>query len=118
MAANTLPAIPLPSQSAATSVSVPIQAKGHGKKTQSGRELSRRRGKKQVVMSPPVPDGPVGPDAKANMLTNSTTPTKNQQTQINDSKTPNHHFQLPVNTTSLSSPPSNLLQPSKIHTQF
>ncbi|CAI8610581.1 unnamed protein product [Vicia faba] len=66
VAANTLPAIPLPSQSAATSVSVPIQAKGHGQKTQSGRELPRRRGKKQVVMSPPVPDGSVGPDAKVN----------------------------------------------------
>ncbi|CAK8563616.1 unnamed protein product [Lathyrus sativus] len=66
VAANALPAIPLPSQSAAASVSVPIQAKGHGQKTQSGRELPRRRGKKQVMMSPPVPDGSVGPDVKVN----------------------------------------------------
>lgn len=66
VAANTLPAIPLPSQSAAASVPVPIQAKGHGQKTQSGRELPRRRGKKQVMMSPPVPDGSVGPEVEVN----------------------------------------------------
>ncbi|CAL5198820.1 unnamed protein product [Lathyrus oleraceus] len=69
--ANVPPATPLPnippnSLSTAASVSVPIQAKGHGQKTQSGRELPRRRGKKQVMMSPPAPDGSVGPDVKVN----------------------------------------------------
>ncbi|XP_004508316.1 uncharacterized protein [Cicer arietinum] len=66
VAANTLPATPMPSQSAAASVSAPIQAKGQGRKTQSGGEGHRRRGKKQAVMSPPVPGGSVGPDVKVN----------------------------------------------------
>ncbi|CAJ2634406.1 unnamed protein product [Trifolium pratense] len=65
VAANALPATPMPSQSASAAVSAPTQAKGQGQKTQSGRELPRRRGKKQV-MSPPVPAGSVGPDVKVN----------------------------------------------------
>lgn len=46
-----------------TPVSAPIQSRGHGRKTQSGGEASRRRGKKQVVVSPSVPGGP---DLKVN----------------------------------------------------
>ncbi|XP_024638089.1 chromatin structure-remodeling complex protein SYD isoform X1 [Medicago truncatula] len=64
VAANVLSATPMLSQSAAASV--PIHAKGRGRKTQSGREWPRRRGKKQVVMSPPVPASSVGPDVKIN----------------------------------------------------
>lgn len=64
VAANVLSATPMLSQSAASSV--PIHGKGRGRKTQSGREWPRRRGKKQVVMSPPVPAGSVGPDVKVN----------------------------------------------------
>ncbi|KAI9115171.1 hypothetical protein K1719_014184 [Acacia pycnantha] len=53
-------------QSTAASVSVPIQARGQGRKTQSGGELPRRRGKKLAVVSSPVPGGSVGPDLKVN----------------------------------------------------
>lgn len=49
---------------AATTISVPIQARGQGQKIQSGGEGSRRRGKKQVMISPPIPGGSVGPDIK------------------------------------------------------
>ncbi|XP_054807322.1 chromatin structure-remodeling complex protein SYD isoform X1 [Prosopis cineraria] len=55
-------------QSTAASVSVPIQARGQGRKTQSGGEAPRRRGKKQAVVSSLIPGGSVGPDLKVNEL--------------------------------------------------
>ncbi|KAK7363636.1 hypothetical protein VNO77_05786 [Canavalia gladiata] len=71
VAPNPQPAIPMPtippnSQAPAVSVSVPIQARGQGKKTHGGGEGTRRRGKKQVMIPPPIPSGSVGPDFKVN----------------------------------------------------
>lgn len=51
---------------ASASVSVPIQARGQGRKTQIGGEAPRRRGKKQAVVSSPIPSGSGGPDLKVN----------------------------------------------------
>ncbi|KAG2407182.1 Chromatin structure-remodeling complex protein [Vigna angularis] len=67
---NARPAIPVPtippnSQVAAVPVSVSIQARGPGRKNH-GSEGIRRRGKKQVMVPPPVPGGSVGPDVKVN----------------------------------------------------
>ncbi|KAL9277872.1 hypothetical protein ACSQ67_024884 [Phaseolus vulgaris] len=67
---NAHPAIPVPtippnSQVAAVPVSVSIQARGPGRKGH-GSEGIRRRGKKQVMVPPPVPGGSVGPDVKVN----------------------------------------------------
>ncbi|XP_028759801.1 chromatin structure-remodeling complex protein SYD isoform X2 [Neltuma alba] len=64
-------AVPLPTavpekQSTAAAVSVPIQARGQGRKTQSGGEAPRRRGKKLAVVSSPVSGGSGGPDSKLN----------------------------------------------------
>ncbi|KAJ1395171.1 SNF2-related, N-terminal domain [Sesbania bispinosa] len=63
--ATPMPTILPNSQSAAAVSSVPIQAKGQGRKTSSG-EGTRRRGKKQVMVSPPIAGGSVGPDLKVN----------------------------------------------------
>ncbi|XP_019450810.1 PREDICTED: chromatin structure-remodeling complex protein SYD-like [Lupinus angustifolius] len=68
---NAQPAIPVPtilpsSQSAVAPVSVPIQAKGQGRKTHSSGQGTRRRGKKQTMISPPIPSGSVGPTLKVN----------------------------------------------------
>ncbi|KAF1867142.1 hypothetical protein Lal_00049570 [Lupinus albus] len=68
---NAQPAISVPSilpssQSAVASVSVPIQARGQGRKTHSSGEGTRRRGKKQTMISPPIPSGSVGPALKVN----------------------------------------------------
>ncbi|CAL0307241.1 unnamed protein product [Lupinus luteus] len=68
---NAQPAIPVPtilpsSQSAVASVSVPIQPRGQGRKTHSSGEGTRRRGKKQTTISPPIPSGSVGPALKLN----------------------------------------------------
>jgi len=65
---NAHPAIPVPtistnSQAAAVPVSVTIQARG---RKIHGSEGIRRRGKKQVMIPPPVPGGSVGPDVKVN----------------------------------------------------
>ncbi|TKY54110.1 Chromatin structure-remodeling complex protein SYD [Spatholobus suberectus] len=70
VAPNAQPAIPMPtippnSQVAAVPVSVPIQARGQGRKSHGGEGI-RRRGKKQVMISPPIPGGSVGPDLKVN----------------------------------------------------
>ncbi|XP_027916125.1 chromatin structure-remodeling complex protein SYD [Vigna unguiculata] len=67
---NAHPAIPVPtippnSQVAAVPVSVSTQARGAGRKN-NGSEGTRRRGKKQVMVPPPVPGGSVGPDVKVN----------------------------------------------------
>ncbi|KAK7387852.1 hypothetical protein VNO78_22648 [Psophocarpus tetragonolobus] len=67
---NAQPAIPMPtilsnSQVAAVPVSVPIQARGQGRKS-NGSEGIRRRGKKQVMISSPLPGGSVGTDLKVN----------------------------------------------------
>lgn len=64
LSATPMPSVPLNSQSAAASVSVPIHARGQGRKTHSGGEGTRRRGKKQVLISPPIPGDTVGPDFK------------------------------------------------------
>ncbi|KAJ6321298.1 hypothetical protein OIU77_011401 [Salix suchowensis] len=44
-------------QSIAPSPSVPVQVKGQNQKTQSGTGTPRRRGRKEVPVSPPVSDG-------------------------------------------------------------
>ncbi|XLS53910.1 hypothetical protein HN51_003665 [Arachis hypogaea] len=54
------------SQAEGTTVSVPIQTRGQGRKSQGGGEATRRRGKKQVLVSPPVPGVSIGPDLKMN----------------------------------------------------
>ncbi|CAL0330680.1 unnamed protein product [Lupinus luteus] len=68
---NALPTIPMPtvppsSQSPVASVSVPIHARGQGRKTHSSGGGTRRRGKKQIMTSPPIPGGSVGPGLKVN----------------------------------------------------
>ncbi|XP_019437490.1 PREDICTED: chromatin structure-remodeling complex protein SYD-like isoform X2 [Lupinus angustifolius] len=68
---NAQPTIPMPtvpphSQSAVASVSVPIHARGQGRKTHSSGGGTRRRGKKQIMTSPPIPGGSVGPGLKVN----------------------------------------------------
>lgn len=60
-----MPTIPPNSQVAAVPVSVPIQARGQGRKSHGGEGI-RRRGKKQVMISPAIPVGSVGPDLKVN----------------------------------------------------
>ncbi|KAI4345493.1 hypothetical protein L6164_012612 [Bauhinia variegata] len=54
------------SQSAGASASVPVQLRGQGRKTQSGGEPPRRRGKKQGVLSPPILGSSVAPDLEVN----------------------------------------------------
>ncbi|MED6121682.1 hypothetical protein PIB30_032451 [Stylosanthes scabra] len=54
------------SQVGGTTVSVPVQTRGQGRKSQGGGEATRRRGKKQVLVSPPVPGVSVVPDLKMN----------------------------------------------------
>ncbi|XP_027331720.1 chromatin structure-remodeling complex protein SYD [Abrus precatorius] len=72
VAPNSQPAIPMPtilpnSQASPVSVSIPIQGRGQGRKSHNGGEAIRRRGKKkQVMISPPIPGGSVGPDLKVN----------------------------------------------------
>ncbi|KAK7264579.1 hypothetical protein RJT34_32188 [Clitoria ternatea] len=66
VAPNAQPAIPMPTilpNSQAAAVSVPIQARGQGRKSGEG---TRRRGKKQVMVSPPIAGGSIGPDLKVN----------------------------------------------------
>lgn len=70
VAPNTQPVTPVPtippnSQVAAVPVSTPIQARGQGRKSHGGEGI-RRRGKKQVMISPPIPGGSVSPDLKVN----------------------------------------------------
>ncbi|CAJ1941112.1 unnamed protein product [Sphenostylis stenocarpa] len=70
VAPNAHPAIPVPtippnSQVAAIPVSVPIQARGQGRKSH-GSEGIRRRGKKQAMIPPLIPGNSVGPDQKVN----------------------------------------------------
>ncbi|KAI4317659.1 hypothetical protein L6164_025510 [Bauhinia variegata] len=65
------PAIPvctvdLNSQSNAASASVTVQLRGQGRKTRSGGEPPRRRGKKQGVLSAPISATSVAPDLKVN----------------------------------------------------
>ena len=72
---SSQPAIILPSvtpgaELTVASPSVSIQVKGQGRKTQSGVEAPRRRGKKQGLVSPVVP-GVVDPDPKLNEQTQS-----------------------------------------------
>ncbi|XP_015874475.3 chromatin structure-remodeling complex protein SYD isoform X3 [Ziziphus jujuba] len=55
------------SQSSSPCPSVPMQMKGQGRKTQSGAGGTRRRGKKQALVSPPVPDVSPGQDLKPNV---------------------------------------------------
>ncbi|RZC04584.1 chromatin structure-remodeling complex protein SYD-like isoform X1 [Glycine soja] len=67
---NSQPVIPMPSippnsQVAAVPVSVPIQARGQGRKSHGGEGI-RRRGKKQVMTSSPIPAGSVVADLKVN----------------------------------------------------
>lgn len=64
--ATILPSVTSGSESTFASPSVPIKAKGPGRKTKSEVEAPRRRGKKQGVESPAVPGGLVGPDLKLN----------------------------------------------------
>lgn len=64
--ATILPSVTSGSESTFASPSVPIKAKGQGRKTKSEVEAPRRRGKKQGVESPAVPGGLVGPDLKLN----------------------------------------------------
>ncbi|XP_052116774.1 chromatin structure-remodeling complex protein SYD isoform X28 [Arachis duranensis] len=54
------------SQAEGTTVSVPIQTRGQGRKSQGGGEATRRRGKKQVLVLPPVSGVSIGPDLKMN----------------------------------------------------
>ncbi|KAL2339088.1 hypothetical protein Fmac_013534 [Flemingia macrophylla] len=68
IAPNAQPAIPTPtippnSQVAAVPVSVPNQPRGQGRKSQGGDGI-RRRGKKQAMISPPIPGGSVAADLK------------------------------------------------------
>ncbi|KAE9602017.1 putative DNA helicase chromatin remodeling SNF2 family [Lupinus albus] len=68
---NAQPTIPVPtvppsSQSTVASVSVPIHARGQGRKTHSSGDGTRRRGKKQIMTSPPIPGGSVGSGLKVN----------------------------------------------------
>ena len=64
--ATIVPSVTAGSESTFASPSVPIKAKGQGRKTKSEVEAPRRRGKKQGVESPAVPGGLVGPDLKLN----------------------------------------------------
>jgi hypothetical protein len=53
-------------QSIVPSSSVPMQVKGQNRKTQSGTETTRRKGKKEVPVSPSVPDVSDGQLSKSN----------------------------------------------------
>ncbi|KAJ1414267.1 SNF2-related, N-terminal domain [Sesbania bispinosa] len=119
VAPNLNPAIPIltvttNSQSDATSVSAPIQTRGQGQKTQSGGEATRCRGKKQVVVSPPVPGGPVGPDLKVNeqLKPNSMNLSTDQavsQSETVSCITPVHHPTTISGSASLSCGKDNLI---------
>ncbi|XP_041000946.1 chromatin structure-remodeling complex protein SYD isoform X5 [Juglans microcarpa x Juglans regia] len=64
--ATVLPPVTPGSEPTVASPSVSIQVKGQGRKTQSGVETPRRRGKKPGLVTPAVPDGLVGPDPRLN----------------------------------------------------
>ncbi|XP_062108563.1 chromatin structure-remodeling complex protein SYD [Humulus lupulus] len=57
------------SQSSTVGSSIPAQVRGQGRRSQSGTEAPRRRGKKQVVVAPAVAGNLIGPDPKPNELT-------------------------------------------------
>ncbi|KAK9288088.1 hypothetical protein L1049_016535 [Liquidambar formosana] len=62
---TSFPSVTPGSQSAPPSTSVPMQVKGQSRRTQSGTETPRRRGKKQILVSPAIPDGLAGQDSKS-----------------------------------------------------
>ncbi|KAG6664353.1 hypothetical protein CIPAW_02G087300 [Carya illinoinensis] len=64
--ATVLPPVTPGSEPTVAAPSVSIQAKGQGRKTQSGVEAPRRRGKKPGLVTPAVPDALVGPDPRLN----------------------------------------------------
>ncbi|KAF5452399.1 hypothetical protein F2P56_027401 [Juglans regia] len=64
--ATVLPPVTPGSEPTVASPSVSIQVKGQGRKTQSGVETPRRRGKKPGLVAPAMPDGLVGPDPRLN----------------------------------------------------
>ncbi|XP_038899000.1 LOW QUALITY PROTEIN: chromatin structure-remodeling complex protein SYD [Benincasa hispida] len=64
---SSVPSITPASESAPACSPAPIQAKGHGRKTQTGQEAPRRRGKKQGIVPPPVP-GSLSSDLKQDDL--------------------------------------------------
>ncbi|ONI28478.1 hypothetical protein PRUPE_1G143200 [Prunus persica] len=71
MALTSQPTLPspsvAPSSQSSPSPSVPVQTKGQNRKAQSGAGAQRRRGKKQVPVSPAVPDVLDAQDLKPNL---------------------------------------------------
>ncbi|XVE82038.1 hypothetical protein DITRI_Ditri15bG0114600 [Diplodiscus trichospermus] len=70
VSANVQPSTPLasatPGQSIPPGFSPPVQSKGQGRKTQTGGQAPRRRGKKQEPVFSPAGDGLVGPAPEPN----------------------------------------------------
>lgn len=74
------PSVTPGSQTTIVSPSASTQVRGQGRKTQSGLEAPRRRGKKQVPQSPGVSGGLAGSDPKQNEVSQNTSvnPLENQ----------------------------------------
>ncbi|BBG93235.1 P-loop containing nucleoside triphosphate hydrolases superfamily protein [Prunus dulcis] len=74
------PSVTPGSQTTIVSLSASTQVRGQGRKTQSGLEAPRRRGKKQVTQSPGVSGGLAGSDPKQNEVSQNTSvnPLENQ----------------------------------------
>ena len=108
--------------------SVVTQVKGQGRKTQSGAETSRRRGRKQALVPPAVPGGLVGEEATnqgsqnksgdlvgADSGTVSSLPVASDPTTVPAIKVVSgtmHHFGVGIAPSSQSVPPSPSLAPS------
>lgn len=102
VAANSQLTTPVPciipaSESAPACSPAPVQVKGHGRKTQTGQEAPRRRGKKQGLVPPPVPAS-LPSDVRQDDQSKSTNPVASQVNVASDI----------VSTASATQPPTYL----------